>query len=142
MTVEQIITELKSAIKNQLGFPAFVLPQKAVNNTAHIDLLFIDLEECGEGSLKLSFSATYRTAGTHSKWLTETVKLSRTITRINKSDAPYMSLTVDGSKLRAYWIRDGKAGWVYPSEEESSMPAEYIIPYHIELDIPEKLLED
>lgn len=142
MTVDEIVEKLKSEIKEQLGVPAFLLPQKAVNNTAHIDLLFQDITESGNGSLKFTFGATWRTAGTHSKWLTETVKLSKTITQMNKSDTPYMPLTVDGSKFRAYWTRNGSASWVYPSEEESSMPAEYIVPWLVELDIPERLLED
>ena len=85
MTVEEIVDGLKSEIKSRLGFPAFLLPQKAVNNTAHIDLLFQDMTECGEGNLKLIFGATYRTAGTHAKWLTKTVRLSRTVTMMNKS---------------------------------------------------------
>jgi hypothetical protein len=142
LTVEEIVETLKSEIKSQLGFPAFLLPQKAVNNTAHIDLLFTDATECGEGNLKFIFGATYRTAGTHAKWLAKTVRLSRTVTQMNKSEKPYMPLVVDGIKLRAYWIRNGNPGWVYPSEDESSMPAEYVIPWTVEIDIPERLLED
>ncbi|MBO5607112.1 MAG: hypothetical protein J5930_04380 [Treponema sp.] len=142
MEVEEIVDSLKAEIKSQLGFPAFLVPQKAGNNTAHIDLLFLDMTECGEGNLKLVFGATYRTAGTHAKWLTKTVKLSRTVTLMNKSEKPYMPLTVAGVKLRAYWIRTENPRWLYPSEEESSMPAEYVIPWTVEIDIPERFLED
>lgn len=142
MTIESIVEGLKASIKTQLDFSAFLLPQKATNNTAHIDLLFQDMEENGEGNEKLIFSAEYRTAGTHSKWLTQTIKLKRKITTMNKSDTPFMPIEADGVKLRAYWIRNGKPGWVYPSEEESSMPAEYVIPYRLEIDIPTRLLED
>ena len=140
MTIEEIVNSLKGEIKEQLGFPAFLLPQKAVNNTAHIDLLFQDISENGEGNEKLIFNAEYRTAGTHAKWLTETIRLKRKIVRMNESEAPYM--TVTDMKFRVYWIRNGNAGWRYPSEDESSMPAEYVIPYRIEIDIPTKFLED
>lgn len=142
MTIEDIVDSLKKAIKEQLGFPAFLLPQKTSNNTAHIDLLFQDMDENGKGSEKLLFNAEYRTAGTHARWLTQTIKLKRKITAMNKSDTPFMPVEVDGIKLRVYWIRSGKAGWVYPSENESSMPAEYVLPYRIEIDIPTRLLEE
>lgn len=52
------------------------------------------------------------------------------------------SMSVTDAKLRAYWIRNGIAQWVYPSEDESSMGSEYVIPYRIEIDIPTRLLED
>ena len=142
MTIESIIESFKTEIKNQLGFPALLLPQKAGNNTAHIDLLFQDIAENGEGNEKLTFSAEYRTAGTHAKWLTETIRLKRKLVSMNKADTPYMPIEVDGVKLRAYWIRNGNAQWVYPSEDESSMPAEYVVPYRIEVDIPTRFLED
>ncbi|MBQ6566842.1 MAG: hypothetical protein IJP62_03485 [Treponema sp.] len=140
MTIEDIVDALKGEIKEQLGFPAFLLPQKAVNNTAHIDLLFQDIAENGAGNEKLIFSAEYRTAGTHAKWLTETIRLKRKIVRMNESEAPYM--TVTDMKFRSYWIRNGNAGWRYPSEDENSMPAEYVIPYLIEIDIPTRFLEE
>lgn len=142
MTVEDIVKALKESIKKQLGFHAFLLPQKASNNTAHIDLLFLDMEECGEGCEKMTFSAEYRTAGTHARWLADTIRLSRRICRMSKSDAPYMGLEAGGVKLRAYWLRAGKGQWIYPSEDESSMPAEYVIPYRIEIDIPSRLLAE
>ena len=142
MTIGNITDSLKSEIKNQLGFHAFLLPQKAKNCTAHIDLLFLDMEECGGGCEKMTFSAEYRTAGTHEKWLTETIRLSRKIQRMNRSDTPYMGLEAGGVKLRAYWLRAGKGQWIYPGEDEGSMPAEYVIPWRIEIDIPTRLLED
>lgn len=142
MTVEDIVKALKESIKNQLGFPAFLLPQKAVNCTTHIDLLFLDMAECGEGCEKMTFSAEYRTAGTHAKWLTDTIRLSRKIVRMNKSDTPYMGLEADGVKLRAYWLRAGKGQWIYPSEQENPMSAEYVIPYRVEIDIPSRLLTE
>lgn len=142
MTTEDIVDALRSAVITQLGFPAFLLPQKATNNTAHIDLLFQDIAENGGENEKLIFSAEYRTAGTHAKWLTETIRLKRKIVRMNKIDEPYMTVEIEGVKFRAYWIRNGNAGWRYPSEDESSMPAEYVIPYRIEMDIPTRFLED
>ena len=137
MTAEDITEELKDEIKEQLGFPAFLLPQKATNNTAHIDLLFQDISENGENSEKLVFLAEYRTSGTHAKWLTKTIALKRKLREIEKS---HMNFT--DQNLRAYWIRNGSGRWVYPSEEESSMPAEYVIPYRIEIDIPTTILTE
>ena len=139
MTVEEVVESLKAEIKTQLNFPAFLLPQKAGNNTAHIDLLYQDMDPNGDGNEKLSFLAEYRTAGTHAKWLTQTVKLRR---KLNEIENNFMSFEADGVKLRAYWIRNGTAQWVYPSEEESSMPAEYVIPYRIEIDIPTRLITE
>lgn len=55
MTYEQITDKLKAAIKNQMGFPVFLLPQTAGNNTAHIDLQFQDCSQNGEGSVQLYF---------------------------------------------------------------------------------------
>lgn len=141
MTVEDIVDSLKEAIKVQLGFHAFLLPQKATCNTAHIDLLFQSMSGNGEGSEKLTFSAEYRTAGTHAKWLTETVRLSRKLGAI-ENGAAYMVFSVCGVNLRAYWIRNGNAQWVYPSEDEKSMPAEYVIPCRIEIDIPTRLITE
>ena len=139
MTVEEAVESLKAEIKTQLNFPAFLLPQKAGNNTAHIDLLYQDMDPNGDGNEKLSFLAEYRTAGTHAKWLTQTVKLRR---KLNAIENNFMPFEADDVKLRAYWIRNGKAQWVYPSEEESSMPAEYVIPYRIEIDIPTRLITE
>ena len=139
MTIEEVVESLKAEIKTQLNFPAFLLPQKAGNNTAHIDLLYQDMDPNGDGNEKLSFLAEYRTAGTHAKWLTQTVKLRR---KLNEIENNFMSFEADGVKLRAYWIRNGTAQWVYPSEEESSMPAEYVIPYRIEIDIPTRLITE
>ena len=142
MTIESLTDALKSGIKNQIGFYAFLLPQKAVSNTAHIDLLFQSMDGCGNGCEKLTFSADYRTAGTHAKWLTETIKMSRRISRMNESDTPYMPFECEGASFRAYWKRSGKPGWVYPNEDESSMPAEYVIPYRVEIDIPTRLITE
>ena len=139
MTIEEVVESLKTEIKTQLNFPAFLLPQKAGNNTAHIDLLYQDMDPNGDGNEKLSFLAEYRTAGTHAKWLTQTVKLRR---KLNAIENNFMPFEADDVKLRAYWIRNGKAHWVYPSEEESSMPAEYVIPYRIEIDIPTRLITE
>lgn len=139
MTIEEVVESLKAEIKTQLNFPAFLLPQKAGNNTAHIDLLYQDMDPNGDGNEKLSFLAEYRTAGTHAKWLTQTVKLRR---KLNEIENNFMSFEANGVKLRAYWIRNGNAQWVYPSEEESSMPAEYVIPYRIEIDIPTRLITE
>jgi hypothetical protein len=139
LTIEEVVESLKAEIKTQLNFPAFLLPQKAGNNTAHIDLLYQDMDPNGDGNEKLSFLAEYRTAGTHTKWLTQTVKLRR---KLNEVENTFMPFEADGIKLHAYWIRNGKAQWVYPSEEESSMPAEYVIPYRIEIDIPTRLITE
>ena len=139
MTVETIVESLKTEIKNQLGFPAFLIPQKAGNNTAHIDLIYQDMTPNGDGNEKLSFFAEYRTAGTHAKWLTKTVGLRRKLNEVEKN---FMPVEAEGNKLRAYWIRNGIAQWVYPGEEEGSMPAEYVIPYRVEIDIPTRLITE
>lgn len=140
MTTDEIIESLKATIKNELGFPAFVLPQKGVNNTARIDLQFQDIKPNGDNNEKLIFLAEYATNGTHIKWLTQTVKLMR---KLHDVEGSHMLLQVNSNVvLRAYWIRQGTPRWVYPNESESSMPAEYILQYRVEIDIPTRLLED
>lgn len=140
MTLEHITDALAGAIYTTLGFQARLLPQKAGGNTARIDLTFLDIEPCGENAETITFRAEYRTAGTHTKWLTETARLKRALRTVQDS---YMEIKPnDEATLRAYWKRIAGGGWVYPSEDESSMPAEYVIPYQIELDIPTRLLED
>ena len=53
-----------------------------------------------------------------------------------------MFFEADDVALRAYWIGNGKPRWVYPSEDESSMPAEYAVPYRIEIDMPTNLITE
>lgn len=139
MTIEEVIEGLKQAIKTQMDLPAFLIPQKAGNNTAHIDLLYQDMKSNGDGNEKLMLLAEYRTTGTHAKWLTQTIKLRR---KLNEVEDSYMPFGANDVKLRAYWIRNGNARWVYPSEEESSMPAEYVNSWRIEIDIPIRLITE
>ena len=54
MTYEEIADNLKAAIKDQMGFPVFLLPQTAGNNTAHIDMQFQDCSQNGEDSNSLN----------------------------------------------------------------------------------------
>lgn len=151
MKIEEIITALKKSIKTELGFPAFLLPQKAVNNTAHIDLQYQDFKPNGDGNAKLVFTAEYVTNGTHLKWLEKTITLQK---KLHSVEGTFMLLEVvseesDGEAdtetkdvLRAYWDRINSPRWVYPNEDESSMPAEYVLQYRVEIDIPTNLLED
>lgn len=140
MTAEELVDSLKETVKTYFGIPAVLLPQKATINSARIELLFQSVIPNGEGNEKLTFTADFRTNGTHKKWLTETISFSRKVQELSKE---YMPLNVDGVQLRCYWIKNGAAGWRYPSEEESSMPAEYENSWRVELDIPSRLfLED
>lgn len=139
MTYEEITESLKAGIKSLTGFPAFLLPQNAKNNTAHIDLLFQDSKPNGEDNIKIIFLAEYRTNGTHAKWLTRTIELRQKLHAVEDS---FMEFEADHNNLRAYWISLGNPQWVYPSEEESSMPAEYVMQYRIEIDIPTRIITE
>ena len=143
MKIEDVITALKETIKTDLGFPAFLLPQKAVNNTAHIDLQYQDFRPNGENNDKLLFTAEYVTDGTHIKWLEKTIGLQK---KLHQTENNFMLLEVGGEEtkkvLRAYWKRLNNPRWVYPNTDESSMPAEYVLQYSVEIDIPTNLLED
>lgn len=141
MTYEQITEKLKSAIKEQLGFPVFLLPQTATNNTAHIELQFQDSIPDGENSVQLYFLTEYATDGTHKQWLTKTIKLRQ---KLHKVEKEFMPVQIDdkGSELRAYWQSHGSPQWVYPTEDESSMPARYVMQYRVTLSIPSRLLEE
>lgn len=141
MTYEQITEKLKSAIKEQLGFPVFLLPQTATNNTGHIDLQFQNCLLNGEDSVQLIFIAEYVTDGTHKQWLTRTIKLRQ---KLHKAEKDFTPVPIDnkGSELRAYWQSLGSPRWVYPTEDESSMPARYVMQYRLTLSIPTRLLEE
>lgn len=143
MKIEDVITALKETIKTDLGFPAFLLPQKAVNNTAHIDLQYQDFKHNGDGNAKLIFTAEYVTNGTHIKWLEKTIGLQK---KLHQVENTFMLLEIGNEEtknvLRAYWNRINNPRWVYPNTDESSMPAEYVLQYSVEIDIPTNLLED
>lgn len=143
MKIEDVITALKETIKTDLGFPAFLLPQKAVNNTAHIDLQYQDFRPNGENNAKLVFIAEYVTNGTHIKWLENTIGLQK---KLHQVENTFMLLEIGNEEtknvLRAYWNRINNPRWVYPNTDESSMPAEYVLQYSVEIDIPTNLLED
>ena len=141
MTYEQVTEKLKAAIKDQLGFPTFLLPQTAGNNTAHIDLQFQDCTPDGENSVKLHLLAEYVTDGTHRQWLTRTIRLRQ---KLHAVENDFLPVPVDGngSVLRTYWQSLGSPRWVYPSEDESPMPARYVAQYRLTLSIPTGLLED
>lgn len=141
MTYEEITDRLKTAIKDRLGFPVFLLPQTATNNTAHIDLQFQDCTLNGEDSVQLYFIAEYVTDGTHKQWLTKTIRLRQ---KLHAAEEDHIPVPVDnnGSELRSYWESLGGPRWVYPTEDESSMPARYVMQYRVTLSIPSRLLEE
>lgn len=140
MTYEEITDSLKTAVKNRLGFPVFLLPQTATNNTAHIDLQFLDCLSDGEDSVKLVFNAEYVTDGTHRQWLTKTIRLRR---KLNEAEDSFTPVPLDsGGELRAYWESLGNPRWVHPSEDESSMPARYAMQYRLTVCVPTRLLEE
>jgi len=138
MTADEFLDSLKEAIETHFGLPVVLLPQRASTNSARIEILFQRVAECGEGNEKLVFAAEFRTDGTHWKWLGKTISFCRKVHRL--SDA-YMPFVADGLELRCYWIKNGDAGWRWPSEEERSMPAEYVDSWRLEIDIPDNLLE-
>lgn len=143
MTISELVSALQSTIKEELGFPALLLPQKATNNTARIELQYQDIKPNGDDNVKLIFTAEYATNGTHLKWLERTIELQR---KLHDVEDTFMLLEIGTGAtkdvLRAYWLRLGTPRWVYPTESESSMPAEYVLQYRIEIDIPTRLLED
>lgn len=141
MTYEEITDKLKAAIKDQMGFPVFLLPQAAGNNTAHIDMQFQDCSQNGEDSVQLYFIAEYVTDGTHKQWLTRTIKLRQ---KLHEAEKNFTPVPVDdkGSELRAYWESLGGPRWVYPTEDEGSMPTRYVMQYRLTINIPTRLLEE
>ncbi len=139
MTYEEIIDALKEQISAETGFPVLILPQNATNNTAHIELLFQDCEQNGENGEKLIIDAEYKTAGTHKKWLSQTIKLKRKLKGFSES---HMDFVCKGENLRAYWQSLYTPQWEYPQDSEDSMPAAYVMQYRIEIDIPSRLITE
>lgn len=130
---------LKGAIKKGLGIPAFITPQKADGSAAHIELSFMDAAPNGNNDT-LTFSAEFRTAGTHKRWLENTVRTKRNLRLIEDSHLPVE--IENGVVLRAYWKRSGSGGWVYNSESEGGMPAQYRAPYIVTIDCPARFFEE
>lgn len=138
MTYEDIVDALKEKITADTGFPVLILPQNATNNTAHIELLFQDLEQNGENNEKLTINAEYKTSGTHKKWLTQTIKLKRILKGFSEN---CMDFVCKGENLRAYWQSRMEPQWVYPQDNEGAMPEAYVMAYMIEVDIPSRFID-
>lgn len=138
--MEELINALISAIKKSLALDSVLMPQKARTSTEHIELLFVDLTDNGDGGEEtLTLSATYRTEGTHEHWLAKTIKAKRAL---KKLDGGYISVAYKSNTLRAYWKRSEAAHWEYPDGDISAMPAAYVAPYLVTIDYPARLIEE
>lgn len=137
-----ILSELMDAIKTNLKVPAVVMPQKAIGNTARVELYFSGIKplENGAGREKqnamwqISFTAVLKSNGTHEKWVEKTVLCSMVLSKFEASHMP-----IGNVGLSAYWKRNGGGSMEYTSEE-SGMPDVYSEPWTVTVDVPARLI--
>ena len=145
INMEKIVNALLDEIRT-LGIDAVLMPQTVSANRPRIDLYFagielagIDKQNTGAGNLgweRITFNAEFRSEGTHSMWLTDTILASRKLLPLNENS---MRLTVS-MPLKALWRRLSPGRFEYPDEEQSSMPVSYVELWEITIAYPANII--
>jgi len=151
--MEKIISALLDEIR-ALGIDAVLMPQTVSANRPRIDLYIAGIELAGidhqnpdkgnKGWERITFTAEFKSEGTHSIWLTDAIIASRNLLPLNESP---MRLTVSvkpdhdcKTHLTAHWRRQAAGRFEYPNEEESSMPVRYIEPWEVSIAYPAHII--
>ena len=147
--MEKIIDALLESIR-ALGIDAVLVPQTVSANRPRIDLYFTGLELAGidqndpqagnKGWERITFNAEFRSEGTHSRWVTDTILAVRKLLQFNEKN---MQLTVTADKeyhISAHWKRQGAGCFEYPDEEQSSMPVRYVESWQITVAYPANII--
>ncbi|WP_059369305.1 hypothetical protein [Treponema endosymbiont of Eucomonympha sp.] len=145
-----ILEAIKEAIETGLGLDAVIYPQAAKTGTAHIELLYKGIAAAGEAkgnpapsaSETISFAAFFRTNGTGTKWLAETIRHERKLAFLEAEYLPVF-VPVPGGKaeLRLYWSRQDKGAFEYPSIDDGGMPVSYAAEFELNMTYPAHLLD-
>ena len=151
--MNRILDALQEAIKKDLGLMSILMPQKPEGNTAQIQLSFSGIKANGEsstddsvsGTESITLNATYVISGTHKKWINQAIKDSRKFCNLIEEDNGKMLLVVkidteNTKKIFALWNRQGDGQFVYPNDEEKSMPVSYIENYKIDIRFPKEFI--
>jgi hypothetical protein len=132
--MEKIFNALREGIR-ALGLEAIIAPQKVHANRPRIELYLAGIEPAGinnqnpeagkTGWERITFTAVFKSEGTHIRWVTDTVLALRKLVPLN--DRPMdIAVTTDKTyQLQACWKRLVPGRFEYPDEEESSMPVRY-----------------
>ena len=152
--MEKIINALLDEIR-KLGIDAVLMPQTVSANRPRIDLYFasvelagIDRQNPGAGNLgweRITFNAEFRSEGTHSVWLTDTIIASRKLLPLAKNNMPLAVYEGEGLdqksyKLTAHWTRRQAGRFEYPDEERSSMPVSYVELWEVSIAYPAHII--
>jgi len=147
--MEKIINALLENIRN-LGIDAILMPQTISANRPRVDLFFNKIELAGidknnpesgkSGWERITFLAEFKSEGTHSRWLTDTIIASRKLLPLNENN---MKLNITEEKvyhLSAHWRRLSAGRFEYPEEEKSSMPVRYVELWDITIAYPANII--
>jgi len=147
--MEKIVNALLETIC-ALGIDAVLMPQTVSANRPRVDLYYAGVELAGidrqnpnTGNLgweRITFNAEFRSEGTHSRWLTDTIIASRKLLPLAENN---MRLTVKADKvynLNAHWVRRQAGRFEYPDEESKSMPVSYVELWEISISYPAQII--
>jgi len=145
--VEKIISALLEGIR-ALGVDAVLMPQQVSANRPRVDLYLAGVEPAGidprnreAGNLgweRITFRAEFKSEGTHSRWVTDTIIASRKLVPL--SELPLRVDVNTGQILSAVWKRLAPGRFEYPDEEESSMPVRYIELWEVSVAYPAHII--
>ena len=151
--MDRILDALQEAIKKDLKLISILMPQKPEGNTAQIQLSFSGIKANGEsstddsvsGTESITLNALYVISGTHKKWINKAILDSKKLCKLVESQGGKMPIVVKvdtekTKKLYALWNRQGDGKFVYPDDEEKSMPVSYVENYKIDIRFPTDFL--
>ena len=147
--MERIINALLSGIRG-LGLEAILAPQQTSANCPRIELFIAGIEPAGidrqnpkAGKLgweRITFNAVFKSEGTHTQWVTDTILALRKMLPLN--EAP-LCVAVEADKvchLEVVWKRLAAGRFEYPDEEESSMPVRYVENWEVSIAYPAQII--
>ncbi|MDR0300841.1 MAG: hypothetical protein LBI04_00825 [Treponema sp.] len=147
--MEKIITALLESIR-ALEIEAVLAPQQVSASRPRIDLYFAGLElagidrqnpEAGNGGWeRIIFNAEFRSDGTHSMWVNDTITAARKLLPFNEKNMPLTVTAGKDYKISAHWRRLQPGRFEYPNEEDSSMPVRYVELWQITVAYPANII--
>jgi len=152
--MEKIINALLETIR-ALGIDAVLMPQKTSANRPRIDLYFSKIELAGidrknpelgkSGWERITFYAEFKSEGTHSVWLNDTILASRKLLPLAENNMPLVvyegeDLDQKSYKISAHWVRRQEGRFIYPDEEQSSMPVSYVEAWEVSIAYPAQII--
>jgi len=149
--MEKIINALLKNIRS-LGIDALLMPQKVSANRPRMELYFSKIEPAGidrnnpelanKGWERITFNAEFRSEGTHSQWVADTIITLRRLLEFHEKN---MCLKVTADKdyyFQAHWVRRSTGRFEYPDEEQSSMPVRYVEGWEISISYQANIIKE